>query len=64
MVATILHKHISEIAPNYNAIPLHETCLSIDVFGQRIVSSAIDTERILNEVTQICNEIKQIWNVA
>ena len=64
MVATILHKHISEIAANYDAIPLHEICLSIDVFGQRIVSSAADAESILNEVIKICNEIKQIWNVA
>ena len=64
MAATILHKHITEIAESLDAIPLNETCLSIDVFGQRIVSSAINPERILKEVADICNEIKQIWNVA
>ncbi|MCO7184148.1 hypothetical protein NH341_01815 [Tenacibaculum sp. XPcli2-G] len=64
MVATILNKHISEIAPKYNAIPLPEICLSIDVFGQRIVSSAKKPEKILKEVEKICFEIKQVWNVA
>lgn len=64
MVATILNKHISEIAKKYNAIPLPEICLSIDVFGQRIISSSKKPERILKEVGNICNEVKQIWNVA
>lgn len=64
MVATILNKHISEIAKKYNAIPLPEICLSIDVFGQRIISSSKKPKRILKEVENICNEVKQIWNVA
>lgn len=64
IVATVLHKHISEIAEKYDAIPLPEICYSMDVFGERIVSSSKKPERILSEVGEICNEIKQVWNAA
>lgn len=64
MVATILHKHISEIAKNYNAIPLTNICFSIDVFGERIVSASKKPEKTLSRIGEICDEVKQIWNVA
>ena len=64
IVATILHKHFSEIAEEYDAIPLPEICLSMDVFGERIVSSSKNPKKILLQVGKICDEVKQIWNVA
>lgn len=64
IVATILHKHISEIAEKYNAIALPEICYSMDVFGERIISSSKKPERILSQVKNICDEIKRFWNVA
>ena len=64
IVATILHKYISEIADEHNAIPLSEICLSMDVFGERVVSSSKNPDKILLKVGRICEEIKQIWNVA
>tara|TARA_R110002049_G_C8981996_1_gene548359 strand:- start:81 stop:752 length:672 start_codon:yes stop_codon:yes gene_type:complete len=64
IVATILHKHISEIADEYDAIPLPEICYSMDVFGERIVSSPENPERILLQIGNICEEVKRFWNVA
>ena len=64
IVATVLHKHISEIADEYDAIPLPEICYSMDVFGERIVSSSKKSERILLQIESICDEIKRFWNVA
>lgn len=64
MVATVLHKHISEIAPKYNAIPLTDICFSIDVFGERIVSASKKPKKILSKIGEICEEVKQFWNVA
>lgn len=64
MVATVLHKHISEIAPKYNAIPLTDICFSLDVFGERIVSASKKPDKILLQIGEICNEVKQFWNVA
>lgn len=64
IVATILHKHISEIADEYDAIPLPEICYSMDVFGERIVSSPEKPERLLLQIGNICEEVKRFWNVA
>lgn len=64
MVATVLHKHLSEIAPKYNAKALTDICFSIDVFGERIVSASKRPQKILSRIVQVCNEIKQFWNVA
>lgn len=64
MVATVLHKHISEIASVYEAKPLTDICFSIDVFGERIVSASKNPEKILSKMNEICNEVKQFWNVA
>jgi hypothetical protein len=64
IVATVLHKHISEIADKYDAISLPEICYSMDVFGERIISSSKKPERILSQIENICDEIKRFWNVA
>ena len=64
IVATVLNKYISEIAEDYGAIPLPEICYSMDVFGERIVSSSNKPERILIQIESICDEIKRFWNVA
>ena len=64
IVATVLHKHISEIAENYNAVPLPEICYSMDVFGERIVSSSKKPAKIISQIEKICDEIKRFWNVA
>ncbi|MCI2229332.1 hypothetical protein MC378_09160 [Polaribacter sp. MSW13] len=64
MVATILYKHISEIASNYNAIPLNDICFSLDVFDGRIVSASKNSEKILMQVAKVCSEIKRFWMIA
>ena len=64
MVATVLYKHISEIASIYGAKPLSDICFSIDVFGERIVSASKKPKKILSKMYKICNEVKQFWNVA
>lgn len=64
IVATILHKYISEIADEYNAIPLSEICYSMDIFGERIVSSPKRPEMILSQIEDICEEVKRFWSVA
>ncbi|UAM96935.1 hypothetical protein K8354_11440 [Polaribacter litorisediminis] len=64
MVATILHKHITEIASKYNAKPLTDICFSIDVFGETIVSASKKPEKILSKMYKICDEVKHFWNVA
>lgn len=64
MVATILNKYISEIASEYDAIPLPDICFSIDVFGERIVSAYKKKEKIFIEIEKICDEVKSLWKVA
>ncbi len=64
MVATILHKYISEIAENYNAIPLKDICFSFDVFDQKIVSAPKKSKRIFSKFEIVCDEIKRFWRAA
>ncbi|MCD8402251.1 hypothetical protein [Tenacibaculum finnmarkense] len=64
IVASVLHKYISEIAEEHDAIPLAEICYSMDVFGGEIICSSEKNNFILNEIREVCNEIKEFWNVA
>ncbi|KOY52048.1 hypothetical protein [Polaribacter dokdonensis] len=64
MVATILHKHITEISESYKAIPLTDICFSLDVFDGRLVSAPKNPEKLMSKVKNVCSEIKNFWMVA
>ena len=64
IVAAILHKYVQEIADEYDAIPLPEICYSMDIFGEKIVSSPKRSEMILSQIEDVCEEVKRFWSAA
>lgn len=63
-VATAIHKYLSEIFEESGGNVLAELCLSIDVFGDRIVSSPEDITQKVKDIEITCEEVKKIWNAA
>ena len=63
-VATALHKYLeSEVAKN-GEIVLPELCLSIDIFGEGIVTSPVNISDKIKDMEVICEEVKKMWDAA
>lgn len=63
-VASALHKYLeTEIAKNGEKV-LPELCLSIDVFGEGIISSPVDVSKKIKEIEVMCEEIRILWDAA
>lgn len=63
-VASALHKYLeTEIAKNGELV-LPELCLSIDVFGDGIISSPKDISTKIRDIEVMCEEIKSMWEAA
>jgi hypothetical protein len=63
-VATVIHKYLVDRVAEPNEIVMPELCFSLDVFGERIVPAPVNTEPILQEISDICSSIKRTWKVA
>lgn len=64
LVASVLYKFLQvEIAGN-NEIVLPELCLSLDVFGNGFVTTTPKVNLVIDNISNLCSEIKQYWNVA
>lgn len=63
-ISGILHKFLKEHVALENEIVLEELCLSIDVFGQKAVSTPKNLKDVTLEIETLCDEIKTIWQVA
>lgn len=63
-VATAINRYLeTEVATN-GEIVLPELCISIDVFGNGLVSSPVNINDKIKELELICEEVKQVWDAA
>lgn len=53
--------HTSQVAKN-GEIVLPELCISIDVFGEGIVTSPVNITDKIKDIEVICEEIKMLWD--
>ena len=60
-VATAIQKYLEEIFDSVGGIVMPELCLSIDVFGDRIVSAPKDISQKIKDIETTCEEVKKIW---
>lgn len=63
-VASTIYKYLeSEVAQN-DHIVLPELCISIDVFGEGLVTSTKNINDKMKDIEIICEEVKQLWDAA
>lgn len=64
IVACSVYKYLIDEVAGKGEIVLPELCISLDVFGNGIVTTTSNLESALESIHLICEEIKQYWNVA
>lgn len=63
-ISTLLHKYLKEVVVKENEEVLKELCLSIDVFGEKVISVPRNLPTTINEIESLCEEVKTVWNAA
>ncbi|MEP3838382.1 MAG: hypothetical protein ABJM36_12080 [Algibacter sp.] len=63
-ISSLVYKYLKEVVAEKDEEILEELCLSIDVFGEQVISTPNNFSKSLVEIENICEEVKNIWNVA
>jgi hypothetical protein len=63
-VSSLINKYLKDIVAKDEEEVLEELCLSIDVFGEKVISVPKNLYKSLSEIEVICEEVKSFWNVA
>lgn len=63
-VAACVYKFINDVVAEEGDIVLPEMCFSLDVFGERLLSSKDGYEESMTDIIQICQEVLEIWPAA
>jgi len=63
-ISSLLYKYLQEVVATGNEVVLDELCLSIDVFGDRVISAPKNLSKSLSDMVDICEEVKSLWNAA
>ncbi|WP_055446995.1 hypothetical protein [Lacinutrix mariniflava] len=63
-ISSLIYKYLKEVVAEEGEDVLEELCLSIDVFGEKVISTPNNFPKAINDIEFICEEVKSIWNVA
>ena len=63
-ISSLINKYLKEVVAEADEVVLDELCLSIDVFGEKVISVPKNLPKSLTEIEVICEEVKSIWNAA
>ncbi|GGW58723.1 hypothetical protein DFQ11_101952 [Winogradskyella epiphytica] len=63
-VSTLLYKYLKDGIAKQEEEVIEELCLSIDVFGDSVISVPKNIDTSIRDVFQLCEEVKTIWNAA
>jgi hypothetical protein len=63
-VASTILKYLENIVAKNDEVIMPELCLSIDIFGEGIVSAPKSIDSKIKDLEIICDEIKKMWLAA
>jgi len=63
-ISSLLYKYLDEVVAKNGEKVMPELCLSIDVFGEKIISVPKNVEKKLEDIEVLCEEVKSLWQVA
>jgi hypothetical protein len=63
-VASTIQKYLEKVIAKDDEIVMPELCLSVDIFGEGIISAPKNIDSKIKELEIICDEIKKMWYAA
>lgn len=63
-ISSLIYEYLQEIIAEDDEIVMSELCLSLDIFGKRVVSAPNNNVNNIKTIHGLCREIKTLWNVA
>lgn len=63
-VASTILKYLENVVAKNDEVIMPELCLSIDIFGEGIVSAPKNIDSKIKDLEIICDEIKKMWLAA
>ncbi|WP_345274007.1 hypothetical protein [Flaviramulus aquimarinus] len=63
-ISSLINKYLKEVVAKEDEEVLEELCLSIDVFGEKVISVPKNLSKSLAEIEVICANVKSVWNAA
>jgi hypothetical protein len=63
-VASTIQKYLENVVAKNDEVIMPELCLSIDIFGEGIVSAPKNIDSKIKDLEIICDEIKKMWFAA
>ncbi|WP_298239426.1 hypothetical protein [uncultured Algibacter sp.] len=63
-ISSLIYKYLNEVVISDDEEVLKELCLSIDVFGEKVIPAPKNLPKTLSDIDVLCEEVKSIWNVA
>src|SRR5690606_28967964 len=63
-ISSLIYKYLEEVVAKPGEEVLEDLCLSIDIFGERVISAPKNISKSLAEIELLCGEIKTYWDAA
>ena len=63
-ISSLVYKYLKESVIKEGEEVLEELCLSIDVFGEKVIQTPKNLPKAITDIEILCEEVKSIWNVA
>ncbi len=63
-VASTIFKYLSDEIAEDGDFVIPELCISLDIFSGRVVTASGDHDSRIQEVIEVCKEIKKYWDAA
>ena len=63
-ISSLIYKYLNDIVASGDELVMKELCLSIDVFGERVIKSPKNISKSIRDIEVICSEVKSFWDAA
>ncbi|WP_298550167.1 hypothetical protein [uncultured Algibacter sp.] len=63
-ISSLVYRYLKEVVIGEGEEVIEELCLSIDVFGEKVIQTPNNLPKAMTDIEILCEEVKSIWNVA
>lgn len=63
-ITSLIYKYLKDVIAVNGEEVMPELCLSIDVFGENVISVPNRFQKAITDIEVICKEVKTLWQVA
>jgi hypothetical protein len=63
-ISSLIYKYVNDVVAKEDEEVMKELCLSIDVFGEKVIAVPKDFSKAITDIEVICEEVKTFWKAA